>query len=225
MQVLVGEGKQPFWVHKHEICSRSEFFKAACSERLTKPGETTTIELLEEDYNIFDIYLRCIYKDRVDIGDKTVQIHGEARGEEFFAFEDEHRLVKAYILAEKLLDAISANLFIDEMISLCVQGNLLFYKNIANLVENSSTTESCMRKLMIDVLINAEELDDIKAVCELNSIPKDFISEILIKQSELFYEGPGANPDFLEGLSKCCYHQHTALRPRCGKDCQKRNIK
>ena len=72
---------------------------------------------MEDTPEIFDILLRCIYKDCVDVGNTEELLPGENEGEAFNGPElrTEHRLVKAYIMADKLRDVTSANLLMDRL--------------------------------------------------------------------------------------------------------------
>ena len=51
-------------VHNDLICARSPVFNAACSERWTTSSQKP-IELPEDSAEIFDIYLSCVYRDKV----------------------------------------------------------------------------------------------------------------------------------------------------------------
>lgn len=223
VDVIVGENQQHFAVIKNEICARSEFFKAACSDRwnTNKPIEPIVVKLPDDDPHIFDIYLCCLYKDRVDIGDEEGLLPGED-GELCDADRSEQRLARAYVLADKLRDVVSANLFIDNLINFYVTGERSADEAATDVVANNTAIESPLRKLFIDSLSCEATAETIKGICNRETIPRAFICEILAKMAdvveELYWHKTWEEVfdyDFLSKQSKCSCHQHDDLHPAC----------
>ena len=68
MTVLVGMDKKSFIVHKDMICSRSSFFKAACSGVWSEAKERK-VELPDYSPPSFKIYLEWAYSQSADLGE------------------------------------------------------------------------------------------------------------------------------------------------------------
>lgn len=222
VRVLVGREQQEFMVHQNEICARSGFFKAACSQQLANPDDTRTVELPGEEICIFDLYLSCLYKNLADVGDTAQSIAGEHVGENFAGLRTEHRLVKSYLLADKLGDVFSANIFIDKLVQHYTSNNYICSAQSAALVANSLASESPLRQLMVDMLSDTTYPSIIQDLCKLDSAPKEFISQILIKKDELSRKGVPPKGRMYRDQPKCTYHQHDELRRVCGDLCMKK---
>lgn len=227
--MVVGSDRKHFIVHKNEICARSDFFKAVCSELWNKSAATTkTVELCEEDEHIFDILLHCIYKDKVDFGDLSVAIPGEAELDKCDWIE--HRLVKAYILVDKLRDVVSANMFMDHLIEYYLEYDWMAALPLVNIVANKTASESPLRKVVVDLTVRQARTADIREVSELESLPKQFVCELLAEAAGLWNTNERKlvkdvfNGDFLSKQPKCRYHQHDELHPVCGESCEAKEM-
>lgn len=64
--VYVGSAKVPFVVHTEVICEKSRFFKAACSDRWIE-GQTKTVDLPEENPQVFQLYVSWLYKAKISL--------------------------------------------------------------------------------------------------------------------------------------------------------------
>lgn len=227
VDVVVGQDKQLFTVHKEEICSRSEFFRAACSAKWSKSTETEKgpIELPEEDPFVFDMHLHVVYKDRVDVGSLLEPIPGE----EDIPEEDwvDSRLVKTYLLADRLCDCQSANLIIDDLIELYAENDACPYPQVTSIVANNTTQDSPLRQAFIDFLAYESGQSLIKKTCAEESIPREFICDVLIRKAKIgsvHRNGRVAEAfdrRYVSKQKKCHYHQHDDSYPICGDDCKR----
>ena len=95
--VIVGEEKKIFTVHKHILCSKSEYFKTAVKPIWTSHG-ARCLELPEDIPEAFNPYLTWLYFSKLYLSleeDDTV-------GDVAHIF---HSVIDAYVLGDKLLDA------------------------------------------------------------------------------------------------------------------------
>lgn len=183
-----------------------------------------TIELPDDSPFSFDLYLHCLYKNQVDVGDLDDKLPDEGQDEAFEQTQLEHRTVKAYILADKLRDVISANLLIDYLIDYYVKENYVCDENTAALVANNSAAESPLTKLMVDMLAHTNNAVIIEDVCSLEATPKDLICQVLIEKHKILNPKLISGRRFLREQPKCDYHQHDELHPICGDDCKRRDL-
>jgi hypothetical protein len=118
---------ESFSVHHDLITHRSEFFRASRSPQWKKPGEPTP--LVDEDPSVFALYLHCLC-----FGTKDLERRIETEAKEEWAAEGDDKatldeivigkhlsamrfFINLYILSDKLLDPITANLVIDRLIN------------------------------------------------------------------------------------------------------------
>lgn len=102
IEVLFGPDEERFIIHKDIICPRSTLFEAACSERWSKAK--TPIKLPEEDADVFNIYVYCIYKDKIEeTEDESTRLH--------------RRLIAAYLLTNRPGDVLSCNMIVGQLIT------------------------------------------------------------------------------------------------------------
>ena len=228
----MGPDRQRFTVYKDEICSRSEFFKAACSERWTKEEqkEIKVIELQDDESGIFDVYLHCVFKDKVDVGDVWSPFAGEP-GEPDSCLDthrlarEKIRLIKTYILADKLRDPISANIIIDDLMQFYDENSTTPNSNICAIIANNTTTESPLWRLAVDYITCQSDHDALQAICGCEMVPRAFICGVLLRKSELLLKDKDEFvrdvfvPYWVFNQDKCRYHQHDELHPSCGEGC------
>lgn len=108
--VGVGASQQRFVVHEEVVIQRSRFIRLARQRRWNK--KNTGKMMADERPELFSAYLHCLYfgveslKKRMTPEDDAIST-GDAKF-----------LTDLYILADKLLDPVTANLVIDELVTL-----------------------------------------------------------------------------------------------------------
>ena len=226
VEVLVGPEKKRFTPHKEILCARSTFFKAACSERW---NDSKPIELPEDDPDTFDIYLYCVYKDTVDVGDLLTARPGEGEYDPGVRMLSRFgcRLVATYLLADKLGDVVTANLVVDRIIRLRIEENMLPGIQAALIVAQATHTASPLRRLLIDFYVHVASRDATKLLCGREEVPRTFICEIMDEMKRLVL-GDMKKPieqvldPHFQSINKCRYHQHDEKHKICGFDCKKK---
>ena len=228
--VLVGEAKTAFSVHKDVIASRSTYFEGACSgRRISRDGEADSlkhVDLSNVDEQVFDIYLHCIYKDFVDIGDVEYVLTGK---DELSNVETKYaRLVKLWILADRLGDIVTSNMVIDQVISHAESTSKIPGAPSIRAVESGTVTKSTPRKLFIDFYIHNEDRYAILSLLDLvkaGDVPHSFLRGVIEKKARLESENRHDSVDdlFMFNYSdggRCQYRQHNDALPTCGEACE-----
>lgn len=214
-------------VYKSEICSRSEFFRSACSDRWSESGQDP-IELPTDSPEIFDLYLHCLYKDMVDVGSLLEPIAGE---EDVNANDRiDYRLVSTYILADKLRDVVTANLVMDDIIDLYEQNCVPPLPPITTIVARNTPVKSPLRRFFVGLIAGQSFHRHRMRVIECEDTPKDFICEIVELQSIMIARNPVKslqevfNFPRARRLKKSRYHQHDALHLTCSEECDREKV-
>jgi hypothetical protein len=128
------------------------------------------IELPEDDPYIFDTYLgclykgnidlACIYKDKIDIGDLT-QADTKEQSEIEAVY---HHLLQPHVLADKLLDVITANLIMDAMIYLGHSARVIPLPALVKLALDVLPKKSPVSRHLLDTFIHEASVEDIETL-------------------------------------------------------------
>lgn len=191
LEVLVGTApnQERFIVHYDIVAKRSEFFRAARSERWT-PGTKPT-DLHEHDPETFDRYLHCVYHNELPVRPDPVgelppdadrirnpneyreQQSQRTAAKRRFVVERYRELVSLYILADSLLDPITANLVIDQIAVLGWDSFQLPGEGLIKLAFFSTRGNDGLRKLLADFYIYMDE------TLPEGDFPKAFLSLVV----------------------------------------------
>lgn len=160
---IVDVGTEPrrecFTVHHDILTQRSEFFRTARSPELKKPNKPSRLD--DDDPAIFAVYLHCEYFGAEDLV-KRIETDVEedwVAEEEASTPEDVAKskncsamkvFISLYILADKLLDPITANLVIDELIAFSSKQLWTISSASVARIYTSTTNDSPLRKLARD---------------------------------------------------------------------------
>jgi hypothetical protein len=194
--VLVGQwpNRELFTGVDHDlITERSGFFRAARSACWLKRNKAT--ELVDDDPYIFTAYLNCLY-----LGADFLRKRHEENTEGSTPAEDgkgnilDHEtldfLIDLYILADKLLDPITANILIDELITFVSKMSWVPGATTVNFVYNSTVDGSPLRRLCQDWQLHECARDwALKDKAEWN-LPLEFLQDLLVESGRLQVETP-----------------------------------
>lgn len=225
VEILVGAGKKLFVVHTAVIVPRSPFFEAALSKRWS--GDGRPIELLDDEPDIFDFYLHTLYKDNVDITGEG-RISGESDGEYLNELDDEtdgsieaektmRRMVKTYILADRLGDLKSCNIIVDHLITISDKLDNVPWPKTVSLAYDTSPQGSPIRRLMVDFYAYDATADVVSE--RSHSLPQIYLADVAIELAGFTRREAVQSSEKKTGCrERCQYHQHNASRPACSED-------
>jgi hypothetical protein len=115
-----------------------------------------------------------LYKNEVDVGGIEQSFTGEDHVPSYPWAR--YRMVKAYILADKLRDIDSSNLLMDTFDD--TRAHMPLAVEVVSIVVNKTTTKSPLLKILVVSLCKCEVYARICEICESESIPKEFISDL-----------------------------------------------
>lgn len=209
-EVLVGRGpeQQLFPVFYDVVVPRSEFFRAARSDRWTKADVPTLLE--EENPVTFADYMSYVYfahrerdrpHDNMELGliieaskasvaelehsqlgtPECPQIQcARDRG-----FKD---LIATYVLADKLMDPTTANMVIDDIIWFGEETLTVPTVEPINLAYDSTLPGSPLRKLIRDLYIHEALHNSVETTMQSDPHP-DFLVDFAIESNKLKWDG------------------------------------
>lgn len=229
VEVLVGPGGQQFSIPKSLLVERSYFFKTALSERWLQEG-SKAIKLPEADPQIFDMYLNCIYKSAVNVGDVTEAINDA----EFAGLNNPNcrscaRLFNLWMLADKLGDVMATNMIMDAIIDLAEMTKRLPGALNLAMAYSRTTDSSLLRKYLIDAYVFETWAEEFEEEAMEASFPPTLLRDITIKDAHLkkihrderYDDVCNANSTIKH---RCLYRQHDELHRCCGTDCEKAKV-
>ena len=194
-EVIVGHEKTKFIVHTSILCQQSTFFKAAFSQRWN--AERTSITIPDTTSTTFNDYLTLVYRDKVA---KATEVQA------YFV-----RLIRLYLLADKLGDLKASNKTIDKIIKFSDRNaSAPEYATVA-MVMAATPENSRLRRLMVDFYVFevTEQSFDEEAEDYLRGFHA-LVAKELVKLREYNLDETG-----VKDQPRCHYHQHDATYPRC----------
>jgi hypothetical protein len=179
---------QKFTVHKHLICAKSKFFKAACS-KLWAEGEDRVVRLPEVKAETFQAYIFWVYSGKVGVNGSTTSGTSKASAEL-------RQTTELYLLADVLDDLQLRNA---AMRSLVLKSKVWLIQPSVALIKqvwDSTPSGSLLRKMIVDHTIMRFN----RKIFEKQSVdyPKDLLHSIAVA---LMQKAPGADCEtFIAGL-------------------------
>ncbi|KAK4891882.1 hypothetical protein LTR27_009581 [Elasticomyces elasticus] len=126
---------QRFVVHENAVRPVAEFVKMALTGEWKEATERT-IPLSEDEPAVFHVYQTWLYTRRIDTGSPD---------ESFY-----ERLIKCYILGEKLLDTTFKDAIMDHILDR-ISSSQLFQSHLSSLVYKGTPEGSPLRRLMCEL--------------------------------------------------------------------------
>ncbi len=184
VDVLVNDGNDEiiFIVHKDPICQHSKFFRQKLTPRWYEEGEIVNLTHLDIDAKYFDMYLQCVYNERM--------CHGKG-------IED---LIVVYHVADQLESLNIANISMDEIVRQYNEHRQFPPWDVVGAVfADNIPPHSKLRSLFIDMLLHHEgDPPDFEGPA-----PQAFLVELAKKFCGIMVDP--ANPS---SLPNCMYHEH-----------------
>jgi hypothetical protein len=209
-------------VHKDIAVSRSRFFEAAFSDRrTTSTGPLRPIELVDEDPKVFCSWLQVAYTDETFTTELPNTWHFPIIPDDFT------RLLRMYILADRLQDLHSANIIMDDLVTASMhtkEGAADIRAAMISAIDaNLQPVYTCvlagskLQCLLSDCFIL--EMSRWRSTYAADAIA----SELLLDVQQAIEEGAGmlnlkrfAHESLpYHRRDKCFYRQHDAANPKC----------
>jgi len=209
--VGVKGAQKRFTLHTDFFIPRSEFFRAARSATWNKDSQKpTTLDDDDDDPEVFAIYMRCVYLGNVNFLPDPKEI-------------DFIPLIKAYVIADKLGDLMTANMIIDRIISYSDEVNMLAGVDQVELLYNFTASGSPLRALVCDHFIHEADSQYLLKG-DLSEIDREFFQDIALRylsikradgNTKLKVSVGTAFGQKVSTVDACpLYHQHNKNHPR-----------
>jgi len=206
--VGTGERQRTLDVHEDVLINTSEFFKAVLNEKRMKESGQQTVELLEHDPELFELFYHFLYTGQIFSAE-------EGDGRAVCGDTEFQRLIRAWLLGDQLAstsfkdalsDALLLKLHSDGRSPLGLQVEL--YPN--------STGPSGMRRLLVDLAAGYWPVDVMEQRIEKRKemYPADFLYDLAVV---LMRARSPQKEKQLPATPTCEYHDHVAK----GKPCYK----
>lgn len=161
--LIVGPEKRELLVHANYISRRSAFFEASLKKEWLE-GQTRTVTLPEDDYDVVTAYLKFIYSGRLD----TTLVHMSTTTRT----KEEHsghflELAKLYVLGNKLMDDDVKTAVVKEVhrffVECCTMNHChcLPDHRFVNTLYAGTTTTNPLLKLFMSVFMSQGHTQDL----------------------------------------------------------------
>lgn len=184
-----------FLIHRPILTRRSAFMKEAL-EGEWKEARSGVIAMPDDEPEIVALYQKWLYSGRVfSKPPRSVGTQGDVKEYE--------KLVKCFVLGEKLLDGTFKDCVVDTIVSVLVATHL-FDPTLTELIYENTPPSSPLRKLWQDVYIfcgSTSWLDD------RHGIHSDFVLDLSRRQMG-FWQGLRPQDGAKMLVEPCAYHEH-----------------
>lgn len=213
--MIVGASKRIFYLAPNVLGKSSDFFKSALKKDW-KEGQENTIELPEDDPQVFRYYAEWLCTG-------NIYCKSEATTTAF----DYNVLIDLYILGEKLMDDTFQDRVIDALITTADEANPPFvpkklpeYRSISR-VYGHTPTGSPIRSLVVDWLIlHGFEVDNDMRAAMAERPCQEFLLDLmsaLLKRREITYQSIYELHQ-RQKVPGCSYHKHGKDEPCKGME-------
>lgn len=178
IKVVVGphDASRTFFVHEKLVVERAPFFERALNGQW-KESDDKLVELPDDDPDVFFLYLQLLY---------TTKLHTRSN-EPNKTSREYKRLVKLYVLAEKLQDVQTRNIVIEAMIAK-TRDEESFPPSSIHLIYDGTPEGSPLRKLVVDLFTDFALPVDIQRIQRIKARermpPQDFFLDLLLEFSQ-----------------------------------------
>jgi hypothetical protein len=177
----VGASQQRFVVHEEIVIKRSRFIRLARQRRWNK--KNTGKMMADERPELFSAYLHCLYFGAGSLRKRIAP-------EEAMSTDNAKFLTDLYIVADKLLDPVTANLVIDEL-AILLDSDLddKLSSPVTVHVYTATSDGSPLRRLVRD-----HHIHEATCIWPLNAreqgLPYAFLQDVLVETFRLESENP-----------------------------------
>lgn len=186
------------------------------------PGKP--VDLQDEDPELFQAYMNITYfgfetiEQWVDTLDLPAELQTFATDEQTALFT---KLIRLYLLCEKLIELKAANMVIDEIVRFSDMARVIPLLAPTSLAYSSTANGASLRKLLRDYWMyesSRVERQELRA----EDFPAECLQDIALAALERLDGLPLERADINMSVralctrDKCRYHLHDRLHPQCG---------
>jgi hypothetical protein len=226
--VIVGDQSSPeskrFTLHTDVFVAQSGFLAAVRKPEWIAQDPEKPVDLQDEDPELFQAYMNITYfgsetiEQWVDALDLPAELQTFANDEQTALFT---RLIRLYLLCEKLIDLKAANIVIDEIVRFSDMARVIPLLVPTSLAYGSTANGASLRKLLRDYWMyesSRVERQELRA----DGFPAECLQDIALAALERLDGLPLERADINMSVRTLClrekyrYHLHDRLHPQCG---------
>jgi hypothetical protein len=227
-EVVIGKQSKHFTIHTNVFTHRSGVL--ATLHRSEYNPQNLPVDREGEDPELFQAYLNCVYfgpetlEQWADacMAESEAEPEGKTRDEEQavadLVFE---KLIRLYLLAERLVDLRTANMALGEIIRSSMLLRVIPMQVPTSLAYASTAKDSPLRTLLRDYWVyESGSTDTDRERLRTAGFPSEFSQDIAIEMLRIVSESEDYDPfdktvKEIYSDNKCHYHQHDELHPSC----------
>jgi hypothetical protein len=175
--VLVGPDERGFILHQDLVCTKSKFFRAACSKQWLE-GQEKVVRLPEAKVAAFQMFCHWVYFDDIAKPTRT------GTSDEIDVNVEQKSLVELYLLGDTLDDVSLRNRTKSMLLTSMHDLETLVGSAIVRLVWTSTPPGSLLRKMIVDVTVGTQTAEDFAK--ELSEDPPEFVQEVAVAALRAF---------------------------------------
>lgn len=207
-----------FHVPESLLTEKSEFLQAACRNEW-KEASSRIIKLPDVEPDISSLYLFWVHRDKLALHNDWDPDGDDC---EENALTVQTRLVKLWILADRLSDVRLCNIVIDEMVGATEKSDstglfVLFPPDLTVLIWSATTAGRSIRRMVIDYYITYVCVEGVEK--NMYEHHPDFLKELMLAALHVVdnISPHGLIPAEKTEKSGCYYHDHVEEIPE--QDC------
>jgi hypothetical protein len=208
--VIVGPKEVEFFVQKHLVCGKSDFFKSLCTKKWESVG-TNTLTLRKADPDLFSLFLAWILTGSVENAEEFVEVIGDDNYVKFIAATRQMRqLAKSFIFADDLQSVSYSNHIIDQVVQNCQSQDELgyvagTYKGL-NDIWHKTPRGSPLRLLLVQDFVNGHTFPIELTEEEEAKVPRGFMLDLFQYLGEALRDKTKLKEVWKK--PPCTYHKH-----------------
>lgn len=208
VNVLVGEEKEHFTVHRRLISQNSDLFRTACSKRW-RNDEDEGVSLPYEEPCDFQVYLDWVYAQRQQPPSFFIKPRKHADGRYHRRAE---RLCALWVVGDYVLDRAFKNVVMDELLADPSPRKHLMARDAIVDVIVGTNADCTLRKWLVEHLTVYATPEDLDALRE--HMDSDLAFTVVRKFAETRNK---KSYDIYDHTLRCAsYHEHDDDEPVCG---------
>lgn len=224
VKILVGQDETPFSIHKDLLCHYSSYFRAALNGGFEEAAKNE-IKLLDEDPQIFNVFLEWLYTGNLYEPRTTIDPNGKADEERTDVALTCILILKLWVFGDKRGAPKLQNDAVDALYRYVKQA-WIFPSHDINYVYDNTVAGARLRAFVVDLYArvgNMEPYARSHAGKSPGSMDQQFLMDVCRRYQQerdapVTHGLERTKKVFWEGLDICAYHVHES------KDCKGRDV-